>query len=76
MVIPSSFEGIIEGVSKKIPKLKLSTNLSQCKLQATFIVFPIYFHMISVKHLTTFPKFFQYYSEMITNFLQITTLAT
>ena len=62
MVIPSFFEGIIEGVSKKIAKLNLSTILSQCKLQATSIVFPIYFHMISVKHLTAFPKFFQYYS--------------
>ena len=58
MVIPSSFEGIIEGVSKKIPKLKLSTILSQCKLQATSIVFPVYFHMISVKHLKNVSKVF------------------
>ena len=57
MVIPSSFEGFIEGVSKRIPKFKLSDILSHYKFQTTSIVIPIYFQMISLKHPTTFPNF-------------------
>ena len=58
MVIPSTFEGIIEGVSERIPEFKLSAILSQCKFQTYSVsnLFPDDFHKTFNNVSNTIPK--------------------